>query len=54
MTKVEKLAIVINHFNGGKTVVVVGYKQTELYNVSWHSENTLLNALNSAVTVRLI
>lgn len=54
MTRAEKIAIILNSFNNGKTVVIMTHKQTELYNVSWHSENTLLNALNSAVTVRLI
>lgn len=54
MSKVEKLAIVLNSFNNGKTVVIFTHKYTELYNVSWHNENTLVNALNNAVTVRLI
>ena len=54
MSKVEKLATVLNCFNDGYTVVVIGFKQTELYNVKLHSEDMLLNALNSAVTVRLI
>lgn len=54
MSKVEKLATVLNCFNDGCTVVVIGYKQTELYNVKLHSEDMLLNALKNAVTVRLI
>jgi len=54
MSKVEKLAIILNNFNSGKTVVLITHKHTELYNVSLHSENMLLNALNSAVMVRLI
>lgn len=54
MSPVEKLAIVLNHFNNGKTVVVMGYKQTELYNVKLHSEDMLLKALKNAVTVRPI
>lgn len=54
MSQVEKLALVLNHFNNGYTVVVIGYKQTELYSVKLHSENMLLNALYSAVAVRLI
>lgn len=54
MSPVEKLATVLNSFNSGYTVVVIGYKQTELYNVALHSEDMLINALNSAVAVRLI
>lgn len=54
MSQVEKLATVLNSFNNGYTVVVIGYKQTELYNIKLHSEDTLLNALNNAVAVRLI
>lgn len=54
MSPAEKVALTLEHFNDGYTVVVIGYKQTELYNVKLHSENTLLNALNNAVTVRLI
>lgn len=54
MTQSEKLVIILNNFNIGKTVVIITHKQTELYNVKWHSENMLLNALNNAVTVRLI
>lgn len=54
MTPVEKLAIVLNHFNSGKTVVLITHKQTELYNVALHSEDMLLNALYNAVVVRLI
>lgn len=54
MSQVEKLATVLNCFNGGHTVVVIGFKQTELYNVKLHSEEKLLNALKNAVTVRLI
>lgn len=54
MTPSEKLAIILNNFNNGKTVVIMTHKQTELYNVSLHSENMLLIALNSAVVVRLI
>lgn len=54
MSQVEKVATVLNHFNNGKTVIVITHKQTELYNVKLHNENMLLNALYSAVTVRLI
>ena len=54
MSPVEQVATVLNCFNNGYTVVVIGYKQTELYNVKLHSEDMLINALNSAVTVRLI
>lgn len=54
MTQVEKLAIILNSFNDGKTVVLITHKQTELYNVKLHSEEMLLKALNSAVAVRLI
>lgn len=54
MSPVEKLALTLNHFNSGRTVVLMTHKQTELYNVKLHSEYMLLNALNSAVTVRLI
>lgn len=54
MTPSEKLAIILNNFNNGKTVVLITHKQTELYNVKFHSENMLLNALNNAVAVRLI
>lgn len=54
MSQVEKLAIVLNSFNSGYTVVLMTHKQTELYNVKLHSENMLLIALNSAVLVRLI
>jgi len=54
MSKVEKLATVLNCFNDGRTVVVIGFKQTELYNVKLHSEEMLLNALKNAVTVRPI
>ena len=54
MSKVEKLATVLNRFNYGYTVVVIGCKQTELYNVKLHSENMLLNALKNALVVRLI
>ena len=54
MSQVEKLATVLNSFNNGSTVVVIGFKQTELYNVKLHSEEMLLKALQSAVTVRLI
>lgn len=54
MSPVEKLATVLNSFNNGYTVVLITHNQTELYNVALHSEDMLLNALNSAVTVRLI
>ena len=54
MSPLEKLAIVLNHFNNGKTVVIMTHNKTELYNVKLHSEDILLNALNNAVTVRLI
>lgn len=54
MSPVEKVALVLNHFNNGNTVVLMTHKQTELYNVKLHSENMLLNALNSAVVIRLI
>lgn len=54
MSQVEKLATVLNHFNNGYTVVVIGFKQTGLYNVKLHSEEMLLNSLKSAITVRLI
>lgn len=54
MSPVEKVALTLNHFNNGKTVVVMTHKQTELYNVKLHSESMLLNALSSAVTVRPI
>lgn len=54
MTQVEKVALVLNYFNNGFTVVIIGFKQTELYNVKLHSEDMLLNALYSAVVVRLI
>lgn len=54
MTQVEKLATVLNSFNNDYTVLVIGYKQTELYNVKLHSEDMLLKALYSAVTVRPI
>lgn len=54
MSPVEKLATVLNHFNNGKTVVLMTHKQTELYNVKLHSEDMLLNALYNAVMVRLI
>lgn len=54
MTQVEQVAIVLNSFNNGKTVVLMTHKQTELYNVALHSEDTLLNALNNAILVRLI
>ena len=54
MTPVEKVATVLNHFNNGKTVVLMTHKQTELYNAALHSEDMLLNALYNAVTVRLI
>lgn len=54
MTPVEKLAIVLNSFNNGVTVVVIGFKQTELYSAKLHSEDMLLNALKNAVEVRLI
>lgn len=54
MTPVEKLAIVLNHFNSGYTVVLMTHKQTELYSVKLHSEYMLLNALQNAVLVRLI
>lgn len=54
MSPVEKVALVLNSFNNGKTVVIIGYKQTELYNVKLHSEDMLLNALYNAVAVRLI
>lgn len=54
MKQVEKLAIVLNCFNKGYTAVVIGFKQTELYNVKLHSEDMLLNALKQAVKVRLI
>ena len=54
MSQVEKLETVLNCFNGGYTVVVIGFKQTELYNVKLHSEEMLLKALKSAVKVRLI
>lgn len=54
MSQVEQVANVLNHFNNGKTVVLMTHKQTELYNVKLHSEDILLNALNNAVTVRLI
>lgn len=54
MTPVEKVAITLNHFNNGSTVVLMTHKQTELYNVALHSEDMLLEALNNAVLVRLI
>ena len=54
MSQVEKLEIVLNSFNNGVTVVIIGYKQTELYNVKLHSEEVLLKALYNAVLVRLI
>lgn len=54
MSQVEKVALVLNNFNNGCTVVVIGYKQIELYNVALHNENMLLNALYNAVVVRLI
>lgn len=54
MSPVEKVATVLNCFNNGYTVVLMTHKQTELYNLALHSENTLLNALNNAVLVRLI
>lgn len=54
MTPVEKLAIVLNHFNIGNTVVLITHKQTELYSAKLHSENMLLKALQNAVAVRLI
>ena len=54
MTQTEKLAIILNNFNNGKTVVIMTHKHTELYNVIWHSESMLLKALYNAVTVRLI
>lgn len=54
MTQVEQVALVLNHFNNSKTVVLITHKQTELYNVALHSEDMLLNALNNAVLVRLI
>ena len=54
MSHVEKVALVLNCFNNGCTVVVIGYKQTELYNVKLHNESMLLNALKGAITVRLI
>lgn len=54
MSSVEKLTTVLNCFNNGCTVVVITHNQTELYNVKLHSEDMLLNALNSAVAVRLI
>jgi len=54
MSPVEKVALVLNCFNNGSTVVVIGFKQTELYNVKLHSEDMLLNALKNAITVRLI
>lgn len=54
MTPSEKIAIILNNFNNGKTVVIMTHKHTELYNINWHSENMLLNALNNAVAVRLI
>lgn len=54
MSPVEKVANVLNHFNNGKTVVLMTHKQTELYNVKLHSEDMLVNALQNAVFVRLI
>lgn len=54
MSQVEKLATVLNCFNNGYTVVLMTHKKTELYNVKLHSEDMLINALNNAVTVRLI
>lgn len=54
MLQVEKLAIVLNSFNNGFTVVIITHNKTELYNAKLHSENMLLNALYNAVTVRLI
>ena len=54
MSPVEKVALTLNHFNNGETVVLITHKQTELYNVKLHSEDMLLNALYNAVTVRLI
>lgn len=54
MTQVNTQAIILNHFNNGKTVVLMTHKQTELYNVALHGENMLLEALNSATLVRLI
>jgi len=54
MKHAEKLAIILNNFNNGKTVVIMTFKQTELYNSKYHTKDTLLNALNSAVVVRLI
>lgn len=54
MSPVEKVALTLNHFNNGKTIVLITHKQTGLYNVKLHSEDMLINALNSAVLVRLI
>lgn len=54
MSPAEKLATVLNSFNNGYTVVLITHKQTELYNVKLHSEDMLLKALKSAITVRLI
>lgn len=54
MSQVEKVALILNSFNSGKTAVLITHKQTELYNVKLHSEDILLNALNSALVVRLV
>lgn len=54
MSPVEKVALTLNHFNNGKTVVLMTHKQTELYNVKLHNEDMLLNAIKNAVAVRLI
>lgn len=54
MKHLDKVETILNCFKNGYTVVLMTHKQTELYNVSLHSEDMLLNALYSAVTVRLI
>lgn len=54
MSPVEQVALVLNSFNNGYTVVLITHNQTELYNVKLHSEDMLINALQNAVTVRLI
>lgn len=51
----NNIAITLDHFNSGKTVVVITSKQTELYNTKCqHNESMLLESLYNAVTVRLI
>lgn len=52
--QLNNVAITLDHFNNGQTVVIMTHKQTELYNVKLHSEEVLLEALYNAVLVRLI